>query len=827
MSLFCINCKKGPFKADASYCSKCGEPIPGGSLLSGKYKLIKTLGKGGFGKVYLAEDIQVFNRKCAIKRTYLEDEELDQEFAKREAKTLADLNNAGIPGIPDIYDAFVQDRFFFVVMKFIEGQDLKTWKALYVPDWQDIVNRFIQVLDILLLLHSLPEPLIHTDIKPENIIYDEFGKIWLVDFGIAHSINRPRRGLKTASRDAFREQTSGKSDGTLQIPEHSFMAGGTIGFSPWEQWHYHPTEGADVYAVGMCLYHTLVGQGNFKNRKSIPDNHLSPHPGLVKTDYFSGDWPPKLRAVLLNATRSNPTERISAYKFREILQDCTPASTQGSFLLKNGHMLKTPSDFIDLAGQDWEHALKLMEEESFIVWMKSSLARKKRKLNFEKFQKKYSNPHVLQHAFLKWLDPELPDPELTVSPESIKISNVNRSSQGIKLSLKNNSHGYLPVRLSTSVPWMDVSVGRVGLFSQHTEDVSLSIHPQETASLGPHFAGAVKISSPGKTISVPVTIRQGIFQRAFQTVVYPMLQRLRAQCAALASILLSILFMWQYNNWVFDKISQSTDFIFAGALILLPILGMVGSIIGYWLGGSGVAPGASRNISRTILYGLIPGIIFGVISLLALNLTKGALNLGELNRNIFYYTSLIFGIAIAIAYYFYQRDKIKRKRDYVHKDAQKLLLGTFFTAILLIGFIFSLRFISINDLLQQRPVTPIIEPFTDVQGSEDDNLQEDVHRDDLESDADSLSDGNESEADFEDPVFVPNTFAQIENPGGCCIFTLADPDPETQIGVGCLSYGAEVLILDNQIRNGMINISIKLPDETTSDGWIGKTCLQE
>ncbi|MCJ7622434.1 MAG: hypothetical protein MUO76_02945, partial [Anaerolineaceae bacterium] len=129
MSLFCIHCKKGPFEASISYCPKCGEPIPGGSPLSGKYKLIKTLGKGGFGKVYLAEDIRVFNRKCAIKRTYLADAEINQEFAEREAKTLVNLNNAGIPGIPDIYDTFVQDHFFFVVMRFIEGQHLKTWKT--------------------------------------------------------------------------------------------------------------------------------------------------------------------------------------------------------------------------------------------------------------------------------------------------------------------------------------------------------------------------------------------------------------------------------------------------------------------------------------------------------------------------------------------------------------------------------------------------------------------------------------------------------------------------------------------------------------------------
>ncbi|MCJ7625234.1 MAG: AarF/UbiB family protein, partial [Anaerolineaceae bacterium] len=745
----------------------------------------------------------------------------------REAKTLVNLNNAGIPGIPDIYDTFVQDHFFFVVMRFIEGKNLKTWKTQYVPDWQDIVNRFIQVLDTLLLLHSLPEPLIHTDIKPENIIYDDFGKIWLVDFGIAHSIDRSKLGSKSNSQEVFLEETSTKSDGTLQIPQQSFMAGGTIGFSPWEQWHYYPTEAADVYALGMCLYYILVGPDNFRQRKSIPNNHFSPHPGLVKTDYFSGSWPPKLRAVLLNATCANPTERISTKKFREMLLDCLPSSSHGSFLLKNGHMLRTPSDFIDLAGLDWGHALKLTEEESFIVWIKSSLALRDRELNFEKFQKKHSNPHMLLHAFLKWLDPDLPDPELTVTPESIKISNIHRVSQGIKLSIKNNSHGYLPVRLSTSVPWMDVSVESVGLPSQYTQDVSLSIYPQETASLGSHFAGEVTISSAGKTISVPVTIRQGLFQRAFQTVIYPVLQRLRAPCAAAASILLSILLMYQYNNWVFSNIAQSTDLIFAGALVLAPILGMVGSIIGYWLGSSGAVPGAFRNISRTTLYGLIPGVIFGVISLFVLGFTNRFLKLGEFNKNIFYYTSLILGITLAIAYYIYQREKMKRKRDYMHKDSQKYLLGTFFTSMLLVGLIFSLRHFSINELLQQRPISPIIETFTDAQRAEVGNLQENGRPEDLESDPGSLTVDNESKTDFENPLFNPNTFVPIENPGGCCIFTLPDPDPGTQIVVRCLSSGEEVFILDNPIRNGMLNISHKLPDETTAAGWISTTCLQE
>lgn len=122
---------------------------------------------------------------------------------------------------------------------------------------------------------------------------------------------------------------------------------------------------------------------------------------------------------------------------------------------------------------------------------------------------------------------------------------------------------------------------------------------------------------------------------------------------------------------------------------------------------------------------------------------------------------------------------------------------------------------------------PIIESFTVEQEPEDGNLQDDGHPNDLESDAGSLADGNENETDFEDTIFTSNTFVQIENPGGCCIFTLPDPNPETQIVVRCISSGEEVLIVDNPIRNGMLNISLKLPDETTSGGWISKTCLQK
>ena len=103
----CRNCNRNITENNTPFCPACGEPIPGADLLLGKYRLIRTLGKGGFGQVYLAEDTQIYDRICAVKRTNLKEKGFSQEFVEKEAKMLVGLNNAGIPGVPDIYDAFI------------------------------------------------------------------------------------------------------------------------------------------------------------------------------------------------------------------------------------------------------------------------------------------------------------------------------------------------------------------------------------------------------------------------------------------------------------------------------------------------------------------------------------------------------------------------------------------------------------------------------------------------------------------------------------------------------------------------------------------------
>lgn len=257
----CRNCNQSITANNASFCPTCGEPIPGDNLLLGKYRLIRTLGKGGFGQVYLSEDTQIYDRKCAIKRTNMKEKGFSQEFVEKEAKVLVGLNNAGIPGVPDIYDAFIQDDSFYVVMRFIEGQDLSQRREQANLGWQEIIDWFIQVLDILTHLHNLPMPVIHTDIKPANIIHDEFGKIWLVDFGIAQSKSLSDVPFTANGASVFKDDRtqilSDKAWATLQIPDQDYSPGGSLDYSPWEQWQYRPTAASDVYAAALSLYYLL------------------------------------------------------------------------------------------------------------------------------------------------------------------------------------------------------------------------------------------------------------------------------------------------------------------------------------------------------------------------------------------------------------------------------------------------------------------------------------------------------------------------------------------------------------------------------------------
>ncbi len=208
-----------------------------GLILVSRYSIQSVVGVGGMGAVYSARDLHFPNvvKKVAVKeminiaRDPVIHDTIVRNF-EREANILATLNH---PSIPRIYDYFSQDDRSYLIIEFIEGQDLEAILAEtqdFLTELQ-VVNWAIELCDVLSYLHNnKPEPIIFRDIKPSNIMVNPQGHILLVDFGIARTFHTGQKGTMI----------------------------GTEGYSPPEQYKGEATQRADIYALGATLHHLLT-----------------------------------------------------------------------------------------------------------------------------------------------------------------------------------------------------------------------------------------------------------------------------------------------------------------------------------------------------------------------------------------------------------------------------------------------------------------------------------------------------------------------------------------------------------------------------------------
>ncbi len=219
-----------------------------GTILNQRYRLSNVIGEGGIGITYAAQDLET-NQPVALKTLSLE--RLTNwkvlELFEREARILATLNH---PSIPDYIDYFHVDepenKNFYLVQQLVTGESLaelveKGWKATET----EVKQLATQVLNILTYLHSLIPPVIHRDIKPQNIIRTKEGKIFLVDFG--------------AVQDTYRHTVA---KGSTVV--------GTFGYMAPEQFRGQATPATDFYGLATTLLFVLTG----KSPADLPQQQL-------------------------------------------------------------------------------------------------------------------------------------------------------------------------------------------------------------------------------------------------------------------------------------------------------------------------------------------------------------------------------------------------------------------------------------------------------------------------------------------------------------------------------------------------------------------------
>lgn len=209
--------------------------IEAGTVLQNRYRVQKQIGQGGMGAVYVATD-ERFGSVVAIKETLV----METNFRKaieREARLLNSLKHAALPRVSD---HFVDESGQYIVMEYIAGDDLSEMmerEGKAFPE-KDVKNWAEQLLDALDFLHTQEIPVIHRDIKPQNLKLTPRGQIILLDFGLAKG-NPTDASHQTAAKSIFGYSRSYASLEQIQ---------GT-GTDPR----------SDLYSLAATLYHLVTG----------------------------------------------------------------------------------------------------------------------------------------------------------------------------------------------------------------------------------------------------------------------------------------------------------------------------------------------------------------------------------------------------------------------------------------------------------------------------------------------------------------------------------------------------------------------------------------
>ena len=267
-----------------------------GSVLNARYEIVRRIGGGGMGAVYLAKDRNLGDAPRAVKE--MVEAHLDPALHekaigdfKRESLLLTSLEH---PSIPTIYDYFYDESLgrFYLVMKFISGGDLAS-RLRNAPgskiDEKTVADWGMQTADVLEYLHSRPKPIIYRDLKPANLMIDgNTGRIMVIDFGIARWVKQEEKGV---------------------------TAVGTMGYAPPELFGGRVEPRSDVYSLGATMFHLLTGSDPQDNPLLIFDFAKNPRPRQIAPSISS-----EMEQILMRAVEYKPEDRfVSAGAMRDAL----------------------------------------------------------------------------------------------------------------------------------------------------------------------------------------------------------------------------------------------------------------------------------------------------------------------------------------------------------------------------------------------------------------------------------------------------------------------------------------------------------------------------
>jgi serine/threonine-protein kinase len=251
-----------------------------GSVVDGRYRVLRKIGAGGMADVWLAEDTHL-QREVALKvlhTRFAQDREFVERF-RREAESAAALSH---PNIVSVYDRGDVEGTYYIAMQYLRGRSLKQLIEIGLTPEQS-VYLVRQVLEGARFAHR--NGVVHRDLKPQNVIVDDEGKAVVTDFGIARA-------------------------GVSEITQTGSVMGTPHYLSPEQAQGEDVTPVSDLYSIGVMLYEALAGRVPFEGESAVAVAMKQVSQAPQRPSSIKPGVSPALDAVVMRALEKSPGDRF-------------------------------------------------------------------------------------------------------------------------------------------------------------------------------------------------------------------------------------------------------------------------------------------------------------------------------------------------------------------------------------------------------------------------------------------------------------------------------------------------------------------------------------
>jgi len=483
-------------RSRAKFCTNCGALLTSsapsgpiylqpGQVMHGQYTIVRRLGKGAMGAVYLATQTIANRQRQVVAKEMLDyydpKEDPGGKKARRrfgaEAATLVTLNFAGIP---QIFDYFSEHGRNYIVMQFIEGRNLeerlthvdeignlvrgRPYPAEQVRRWGTQVCKVLENL--------AKQNVVHMDIKPANLILDSSGDVWLVDFGTAKA------------------QWVAQPGGSVGLQKSSVY--GTAGYAPPEQYSGQAEPRSDVYALAATLYHLLADDA--------PGDHPFQFPQM---DRLPGD----LAVALKRALAQDVHQRSTATQFRQLL-DVRPSVSVQPLTFPQNEAVTDLQSLADCCARHWDYARRILYDGTVENWLRTALHDPVTADKAQAIFKSQRDQDVGLDGFIRELNIAFPPPRLRVSTARLEVRSLPWQKERRRtLKVTNVGQGALQARVTTTAPWLNVTPAKFSCVTGRTVRLEVTAAAKALMPRAQSYTAGLTIEAgAGGRAQVPVTV---------------------------------------------------------------------------------------------------------------------------------------------------------------------------------------------------------------------------------------------------------------------------------------------------------------------------------